>query len=278
VQPAAEMAYAGQERMGVAVRLIVRKPVAGMLCATRWKKDAPVVRQTAVYVRGIAVLPIPRPVVNRHLSRTVCAMRIHPVAQETGPRPAPIWRMGAEAALEIVALQTALRVVPIPLLRPVFVGKTSSAAKSRGTWIVRRSPLKVVLAAAETGSVRSTRIRVLVLRIARGIVVEMAFVMPRSPAQPVTLIVALVRGVAASPMIRRGVMIRVSQPAFVPRTYSAAMFHGEFNVHPMLISAEAALEIVAPHTLDQGVMMRPSKCASARLMTSAVMSSGMMSV
>ena len=106
---------------------------------------------------------------------------------------------------------------------------------------------------------------------------EMAFVMPRSPAQPVTLIVALVRGAAASPMIRRVVTTRLSQPAFVPRTYSAAMCHGEFNAHPMLISAEAAPEIVAPHTLDQGAMMRPSKCASARLMTSAVMFSGMMS-
>jgi len=229
-----------------------------------------------VSARGIAVLPTRLLAVNSHRLRIVSALLTHPVAQEVGLRPAPIWRMGAEAALEIVALQTALPVVPIPLLRPVFVAKTSFAAKSPGTWIVRRSPLKVVLAVAETGSARSTRTRVLVLRIALETVVEMASVIPRSPAQPVTLIVALVRGAAASPMTRLVVTIRPYQPAFVPRTYSAAMFHGEFNVHPMQISAEAALEIVVRLTLDQGVMMKPSRCASARSMTSAVMFSGMM--
>jgi hypothetical protein len=278
VQPVAETEPAGQERMDVAVRVIAQKPVVEMAHATHWKKGAPLVRQTVVFARGIAVLPIPLLVVNKHPSRTVCAPLIHPVAQEIGPRPALIWRMAAEVVLEIVALPTALPVVLIPHLRIVYAGTISSAVRLHGTWIARRSHLKVALAVAEMGYVQITRTRVLVPLIALEIVVEMESVIPLNPAQPVMLTVVLVREVAASPMTRRVVTTRPSQHAFVHRISSVATFPGEFNALHTLTCVEVAQEIAVRLTWDQAATMKPSNCASVKWMTSAVMSSGMMCV
>ena len=126
--------------------------------------------------------------------------------------------------------------------------------------------------------VRTMRTRAPVLQIVQEIVVEMACVMRVNPVQRAQRIVASVRVAVASPMTRRAVQIRRFPHVSVRKISSAAMFPGGFNVRPTRTFAVVVQGIVAPPTWVRVVTMKPSRCAYVRLMTSAAMFSGMMSV
>ena len=275
---AAVTGYVVLEKTGVLAQEIVHRPAAEMPCVTHWKRGAPHVQQTAGSVRAIAVSQTIHRVVNCLELRTVSARLTHPVVPETGLRRARTSPMIVEAAPGIAVPRMAHRVVPIPFWRRVCAAKISSAVRSPGIWIVLKLRQKIALDVVAMVFVRIMRTRVPVLQIVPEIAAEMAFVMRANPVRRALRIVASARVAVASPMIRQAVQIRRFPHVSARKTSSVVMFPGGFNAQLTLTFAVVVQGIVAPPTWVPGVTMKPSRCAYARLMTSAATFSGMMSV
>ena len=139
---------------------------------------------------------------------------------------------------------------------------TLAATECSGCWV--------------TECARITRIPARVLRIVPGIVVEMESAMLPKPAHRAQKTAEHAQEVVVPRMIRPGVQIPLSRPAYATRTCIAATSRGVSNVRRTRMRAEAAQGIVAVPIWARGVTTKLWSFACAKSMTSAAASSGTM--